>query len=153
HARGAILCFLDSDIIVPSDYLERVEQELEINEVIQCRRWDLSQKASEERTFYAEIKDEDLIYEDAYWDDFHRDTNQWNLLQDGWKYTCTHSLSLRTETFKEHGWILPCFIYYGFEDTELGYRLWKNGLKFHLSSMRVFHLYHKPERSEFLRKK
>lgn len=57
-----------------------------------------------------------------------------------WKYTCTYCLAVRREDFFSVGRFRRAFVSYGFEDTDLGYRLHKKGLRFHLSKLVTLHL-------------
>jgi GT2 family glycosyltransferase len=68
------------------------------------------------------------------------------------KYVCTYSLAISKSLFKKIGWFRKNYIFYGFEDTDLGYRLNKAGVPFYLSPLKVYHLYHDNERSEFFNK-
>ena len=45
-AEGEILCFLDSDIVVPKNYLEKVNEELKTYDAVQAKRENLCEKAS-----------------------------------------------------------------------------------------------------------
>lgn len=56
---------------------------------------------------------------------------------------------MKTSVFKQLGWFKKNYHFYGFEDTDLGYRFYLNGYKFHLSGEIVYHLYHSNERSEY----
>ena len=53
---------------------------------------------------------------------------------------------MRKDLFKKAGWFSPEFSTYGYEDVDLGYRLYKLGARFHLSHNSVYHLY--PERNQ-----
>lgn len=149
HTSGEILSFLDSDILVPSDYLQTVMQQLQTVDLLQARRLNLSKEVSaQEVVDYQAIAPENFIPDDPYWEDFNR-LSSWEKVEHPWKYVCTHSLSIRKETLKKVGGFKNCFIFYGFEDTDFGYRLHKQGYRFHLLDTKVYHLFHKTSRSEF----
>jgi glycosyltransferase involved in cell wall biosynthesis len=145
HSRGEFLCFLDSDILVPPDYLSDLERRFESNDVIQARRDMLTQEASRSASAYKAFAPGDVYPDDSYWETF-KSLDSWSQTPQFWKYTCTYALSLRKDLFLKAGWFSPEFFSYGFEDVDLGYRLYKLGARFHLSQNVVFHLY--PERSE-----
>ena len=148
NSCGEILCFLDSDIIVPTDYLEKVEEALKVADGVQARRINLKQSASEGRVLYENIHSGHTTRDEAYWENFNR-TDDWQSLNQSWKYLCTHSFSIRKELFLQLGAFKKNYIFYGFEDTDFGYRLVKTGGKLKLLDIRVYHLYHRDERSEF----
>jgi len=149
HTRGEILSFLDSDILVPPNYLETVTEQLKTVDLLQARRLNLSKDISAQETVdYQAIMPENLIPDDSYWEDFNR-LPSWEKVEHPWKYVCTHSLSIRKETLRKVGGFKNCFIFYGFEDTDFGYRLHKHGYRFYLLDTKVYHLFHKTSRSEF----
>lgn len=146
-ALGDIISFLDSDIVVPEDYLQRLMLDLEGYDVVQTRRLMLKSEASSPQTRVQQLRRyRDVYPEDSYWEDFKKAAH-WMPIFNFWKYTCTYSLTLRKSLFQSAGWFCPTFPNYGFEDTDLGYRLAKMGATFKLSSLEVFHLY--PRRQDF----
>lgn len=151
NAVGEILSFLDSDIVVPENYLEGVGLGLEKWDALQARRVNLSESASQLSFEYNQISEaRDIIPDEDYWEEFIKIEN-WDELPYNWKYVCTHSFSLKKELFWKIGGLKKNFIYYGFEDTDLGYRLVKGGYCLHLLDIKVFHMFHEPSRSEFLK--
>lgn len=153
HSTGTYLGFLDSDVLTPVNYISQVISELKSFDVVQTRRHDLTHDSSTKKTKYNDFLVEDLLFDDEYWNTFHELDEPWQTIPDRWKYICTHSLNLRRSLFYEINGIRPSYNFYGFEDTDLGYRLAKKNKVFHLSSIETFHLFHRPERSEFSRKK
>lgn len=150
NSRGRILCFLDSDILTPENYLSELLLQHQDFDVIQCKRLNLTQEKSNTSIRYNDIDVRTDIFstEDGYWDRFHS-LSEWSSAPFFWKYTCTYGLSVPTALFKKVGWIKRGFVFYGFEDVELGYRLAHAGARFHLSPATTYHLFHKTERSEF----
>ncbi|MBL7688211.1 MAG: glycosyltransferase family 2 protein, partial [Bdellovibrionaceae bacterium] len=150
NSRGRILCFLDSDILTPENYLSELLLQHQDFDVIQCKRLNLTQEKSNASIRYNDIDVRTDIFstEDGYWDRFHS-LSEWSSAPFFWKYTCTYGLSVPTALFKKVGWIKRGFVFYGFEDVELGYRLAHAGARFHLSPATTYHLFHKTERSEF----
>lgn len=150
NARGRILCFLDSDILTPPNYLADLVEKHKRFDVIQCKRLNLVREKSD-----ADIRFEDVdgtndtfSTEDGYWEKFYA-IKDWGQEPFFWKYTCTYGLSVPAKLFKRVGWIRKGFVFYGFEDVELGYRLAQVGSRFHLNETVTYHLFHKNERSEF----
>ncbi len=149
NAVGDIFCFLDSDIIVAENYLEKVEMALSKWDGVQARRLNLSQNSSRLDIEYSNVeKEKDLIADEPYWEKFIQQTD-WHKMPYNWKYVCTHSFSLKKSLFWDLGGLKKNFIFYGFEDTDLGYRLVKRGFKLHLLDVEVFHMFHENARSEF----
>jgi len=149
NAVGEIFCFLDSDIIVPDNYLAQVEVALRQWDGVQARRLNLSQNRSRLDIEYNQIeRTTDLIADEPYWEWFIQQKD-WHKLPYNWKYVCTHSFSLKKSLFWNLGGLKKNFIFYGFEDTDLGYRLVKRGFRLHLLDVEVFHMFHENVRSEF----
>lgn len=149
NAVGDIFCFLDSDIVVPKSYLSDVGQCLQTFDGIQAKRINLSQAASHLQMNIDQLQsDQDLIPDEPYWQEFLQE-KAWHQRPYNWKYVCTHSFSVKKSTYWDIGGLKRNYIFYGFEDTDLGYRLVKNGYRLHLLDREVYHLYHEDQRSEF----
>ncbi len=153
-ARGEILVFLDADIIVPSNYLADLLERHKEWDVIQSIRLHLENERKNALVEYEKVDQEKDTYvlEEKYWGPFFR-TPVWESIPFFWKYTCTYALSLKTKDFKEAGWFRKTFVYYGFEDTDLGYRLARMGKKFFLHPMITYHLSCEEDRSEYRQSK
>jgi glycosyltransferase involved in cell wall biosynthesis len=150
HANGKILLFLDSDMIVPNNHLTRLIELHQSYAVVQSVRRHLNNRKSNQMTSYAEVNRESDTYvlESRYWSQFF-DAANWEDLPHCWKYTCTYGLSMHRDSFLKIGRFRRTFVFYGFEDTDLGYRLWKNGAKFHLDKSPLYHLWSEKENSEY----
>ncbi|MCB0363446.1 MAG: hypothetical protein KDD35_12020, partial [Bdellovibrionales bacterium] len=143
--------FLFFFILVPSHYLSDLIKKMESFDIIQGRRLFLNEEVSNRLTSYELIDTEiDTYAEDPYWDAFQK-TEDWNSLHNHWKYTCTHSLAVRKADFKRLGWFRKTFLFYGFEDVDLGYRFAKDGARFLLNDKAIFHLHPPPSQSEYER--
>jgi glycosyltransferase involved in cell wall biosynthesis len=151
NAVGELLVFLDSDILTPPDYLAGLVEAHAEWDLVQTERVYLKRSVCTESIAYEEVDFENDTYIPAgnYWEDFYRCEIPWNQIPFGWKYVCTYGLSVRREVFKSLGWFKKNYIFYGFEDTDFGYRAMKAGLKFYRSDIKCLHLYHETERSEF----
>lgn len=150
-ASSPVLSFLDADMIVPADYLSIVLDEVEHYDLVQPRRDFLKKEISSESLSYHEIdpKNDTFIPEGGYWHQFYQKAENWNEHKAPWKYVCTYGLSLKRDLFYNIGRFRKSYMFYGFEDTDLGYRLYKIKKTFHLSRAIIFHLNQREERSEY----
>lgn len=151
HSSGEYLCFLDSDIITPKNFLSSLYEQHKSADVIQTRRHYLTKVVSNVETNYEDINmDTDtFIPEGGYWHNFYNNPVPWHERPTPWKFVCTYSLSLKREFFVNCGSFKKNYHFYGFEDTCLGLRSYKNNKKLHLSDLIVYHLFHADERSEY----
>ncbi len=151
NASGSIYSFLDSDILVPSHYLSTVDKQLESFDVLQTRRFDLIESSSYRWTQYSQLslKEDTSVNLMGYWEIFNLKTQDWQALQNHWKYVCTHSLSLKASLIDQAGWFRRNYNFYGYEDVELGHQLSTLGAHFHLLDIPTYHLFHQTTRSEF----
>lgn len=150
YASGKYISFLDADMITPKNYLENLLTDLQSYDVIQTQRHYLKGQISTNQTNYDELVPEDTyVPERGYWHEFYSDKRDWNTIEAGWKYVCTYSLTMAKKEFVDAGWFRKTYMFYGFEDTDLGYRLFKRDKKFKLSPMRIYHLFQHNERSEY----
>lgn len=150
NSHGRILCFLDSDILTPPHYLTDLIEKHQRFDIIQCKRLNLVREKSDADICFEQIDatKDTFSTEDGYWEKFYA-VKEWDKEPFFWKYTCTYGLSVPAKLFKRVGWIRKGFVFYGFEDVELGYRLAQVGSRFHLNQTVTYHLFHKNERSEF----
>ena len=151
NSSGRLLLFLDSDMLLPPHYLTDLIDKMKTYDVVQGKRLFLNEDVSNELTSYQLIDTElDTYPEDPYWASF-QSTEDWNKLHNHWKYVCTHSLAVKADAFKRLGWFRKTFLYYGFEDVDLGYRLARDGARFLLNDVPVYHLHPPPSQSEYNR--
>ena len=139
HSEGKILAFLDSDIVTPPSYLSELKKEHEKADVILLKRYHLKPKAPVKYISFDHQKLEKWYYieEKNYWGAFYE--KGFDNVKSPWKYICTYGLSLLKADFQEAGAFGKNFVFYGFEDTDLGYKLFKKKKKFLLSSIKVYH--------------
>lgn len=149
HAKSEVLSFLDSDVLVHKGYANEILNSLKPQTILQTRRFDLNRESSFNPR-YEDIGKANCLFDDPYWNDFHHSSTPWMEMKDFWKYTCSHSLSMLKSDFQDVGWFRPEYNFYGFEDTDLGFRSCKKNIEFKLLVQPSFHLYHRPERSEFM---
>lgn len=141
YSRGDYLFFLDSDMLVPPDFIDIVRGELGRHDVIQFQRFHIHQELSKANPAYAaiELKKDTYIEEKHYWSELFF-CNSWNELPFYWKYTCTYALGIEKAKFFEAGLFKKYYISYGFEDTDLGYEAHKRGYRFSLVKTPLLHL-------------
>lgn len=153
HTQGKLLSFLDSDILTPKNFLSDLIEKHKTYDVLQAKRIQLKKEASSEFTRIENVrKDRDTyITDDGYWEEFQTGTKDWMSLDRHWRFTCTHSLSLPRALWERIGGFRKNYIFYGYEDTEIGFDLARLGCRFLLNDMEVFHLDHRVQRSEFFK--
>jgi len=151
HANAEVYAFLDSDILVPPNYIEHLIIAHKDYDVVQVQRLYLTKEATERIDHFEEIDLEKDIFhpEQSYWKKFFDDPRPWQEMSSFWKYVCTYGLSVRSSQFRDVNGFRSVFNSYGFEDTDLGFRLAKNGARFLKSPLVTYHLWHAPFRSEF----
>ena len=137
HSSGNILAFLDSDILTPPNYLSQLKKEHQTADVLLLKRYHLKARVRVEDVFYKDISQQVYIENKKYWGDFYK--KGFDKVACPWKYTCTYALSVFKKDFLSVGAFGKVFLFYGFEDTDLGYRLFKQNKKFVLSSLVVYH--------------
>lgn len=149
YARGSRIHFLDADVLVPENYLSQLRIDLENYDLVQIKRFDLKEEASKRIELCSEANEDDIEREGRdYWYNFFK-TRDWNVLKNKWKYVCTYGLSCQKKHLDELGGISPFYLFYGFEDTDLGYKFHQAKKKFLLSDVVSYHQYHRNTRSEF----
>jgi glycosyltransferase involved in cell wall biosynthesis len=141
YSAGENLLFLDSDMIVPEDFVSIALKELEKNDVIQFQRFHIHQEHSKRNPHYSQVnlKSDTYIEEKNYWSQLFFCSN-WSDLPHYWKFTCTYALGISRAAFFEMGMFKKYYISYGFEDTDLGYEAFKRNKKFALVKTPLLHL-------------
>jgi GT2 family glycosyltransferase len=136
HARGEYLIFLDSDILIGPDFLREVQSSLGEADLVQGRRWQIW---ADERPAIDGLPDR-REEPNPFWCEFFNDPAPWMQRPQPWRYVSTYCLALRRHEFARLGGFRVWFAKYGFEDTDLGLRAHRRGLRLALSSSDVFHL-------------
>lgn len=141
YSTGEYLLFLDSDMIVPKNFVETTIAELKKTDIIQFQRFHINQELSKKNPSYDKINVESDTYieEKNYWSMLFF-CERWSLLPQYWKFTCTYALGIKRKDFLDIGMFKKYYISYGFEDTDLGYEAHKRNLKFELIKLPLLHL-------------
>jgi len=152
YAEGKYIAFLDADIIVSPTFVSKLLFSLQSSDIVQVPRYYLTYKSSVLLPQYDDIGEDDCyIPDEGYWHDFYKHglMDEWNRLDHAYKYVCSYCLAMQTNLFRSHGGFRKTFAFYGFEDTELGYRLYKNNSSLYLLDEIVYHLEPSGARSEY----
>ena len=150
-ARGSILLFLDSDILLPANYLEQLITEHETSDITLPKRVYLTEQASDSNTIQLADLTAENVFEPpwyAYIKGFYERQN-WPQEQNPWKYFITYCLSIRRETFMKAGGFRTNYISFGYEDLDLGNRILQITKRLKLINQNVYHLYHFNSGSEY----
>lgn len=150
QSNGEIVLFIDSDMISSPDLIKsHIEaHKKKRNAVIGIRKY-LYERDSEFLKSNPEVVNDfkkclnfqNIIDErepifNLFNDNFNEMIAPWDLF-----YTC--NASVRKEDIEQVGGFDDCFIYWGTEDKDLAYRLFKDGINIKLERKAVaFHLYH-----------
>lgn len=145
-AQADNLFFIDADMLTPINIVETVLTALQKADVVQFVRKHIPYHLSSETCVYNELINSKNLYveESGYWNALFQSA-EWSDLADYWKYTCTYALAIKKNDFINLGRLRRNFIRYGFEDTDLGFRLFKANRKFLLEKTPLLHLTNKPD--------
>jgi len=149
HAQGKIILFNDADILVDKNCLKRHQTYhdkysniivrgfrmllpkgfrpnlIKIEDYKLLRKISGSEKPDEERILHCRL---------------------YNLSREGWQRIVTSNLSLKKKYIEKIDGFSRDFVFWGFEDVDLGYRLKQLNLKFIWDDkIKVYHLYHPRE--------
>ena len=129
QAQGEVLAFLDSDILLGDNYLDSILKAMETVNVVQHPRYHLRPGAPKD---YRKINkaSHTFIRGNNYWEKFYDNGKDWNTIDLPWKYISTNTLCVKKDVFYKVGRFRKNYTSYGFEDTDLGWRLYHTGEKF-----------------------
>ena len=148
-SSGELLLFLDSDIILAANYLEKLLNLHLENDVCLPGRIYLSQHATREicTSNFDQYSDDSI--EVDWTQHLHDvfDTHDWFKMSPPWKLFMTYALSVKRNLFFESGGFRTNFISYGYEDLDWGYRVCKLSDRFKISALPSYHLYHFDDKS------
>lgn len=153
NATGEVLLFLDSDIVLPHGYLHHLVHLHEDFDVVLPHRLQLTEERSHSFTGYDSVRPDNDVYRSStgYWEKFQETRQPWGEREKPWKYVSTYCLSVKRPLFAKAGAFRKVFTSYGFEDTDLGFRLHHLGVSYKISPLKVYHFYHEVKRSEYAR--
>jgi len=127
-------------MLVPKDFIAVTNHALESAHVIQFPRKHILPRKSDAGTRLEQLKSADVyVEEEHYWLPFF-ESKDWMSLPQFWKYACTYGLGVRRKNLEQVGIFREVFKRYGFEDTELAFRLARSGAQFDLVPQTIFHL-------------
>lgn len=149
HSSGKYLAFLDADILTPPHYLRTIEQDHKKSDAVLLQRYHLKPNFSLKNFIFNDdiLQLHSYVEDKKYWLSFYR--QGFDKQKAPWKYVCTYGFSLLKKDFIDVGRFGKVFLYYGFEDTDLGYRLHKKNKSLYLSSLKVYHQPAPQERHEY----
>lgn len=154
-SEGEKVLFLDSDIITPPQYIKASIGLLDIYDVVQHPRYIFRENSlrlpsnnSSTKNYRPEENTNQAL--NLFWKNFYNSKQDWNSQNDKWRFVSTHTLCLSRTKFIEAGLFKKSFTQYGFEDTDLGFRLYKNKCQFHLSDLNTYHIVPHWSDSDFL---
>lgn len=114
-ARGRVLAFVDGDTLPSAEWFTDIS-----------RRHDQPGSLSVGRRWNHQSVSSSM---EPYWEDFNQSAESRLAALNGWKYVCSHTLALHQDDWRRFGGFAWPFQSYGYEDTELGYRLERAGLR------------------------
>lgn len=141
YSEAEKILFLDSDMLVPHNFVNTCLEELATNDLIQFQRFHIHQQISQTDPSYQQLdkKNDTYTEEPWYWSTLYN-CQQWSSLKNYWKYTCTYALGIKKEDFLKIGRFKKYYVSYGFEDTDLGFEMHKLKKNFKLVKTPLFHL-------------
>lgn len=137
NAQGEVLVFIDSDILLPADFFQDLDQQLQEGEVIQAKRWQIwrNKRPQMGQSFKGALEEPNL-----FWNEFQNSPVPWMQSEQPWRWASTFCLAVERSKFFELGGFRLWYSTYGFEDTDFGLRAHRAGLRLKRSNANVFHL-------------
>jgi glycosyltransferase involved in cell wall biosynthesis len=147
YARGGTLIFCDCDILISADTIKSIFEGLNEYDFVMPIREQLKPGRA---CTVSSIESFDIDSQlNSYWEEFYHSTQDWNSRPGKWKYVSTYCLGMKKDNFFRLGGFSPSFVSYGCEDTELGFRGFKENQKFYLLKSPVYHLQPPIQNSEY----
>ncbi len=150
-ARGSYLLFMDSDILLPPEYLSKLLLQFKNFDVVMPIRRYLNATTTQIATGKEKcFNDKDLLV--APWDQFMNlvyQADDWGGLEFPWKFFMTYCLAMPKSLFFKTGGFRTNYISYGYEDLDLGFRTFQISTRAKLLPIEVFHLYHFQNGAEY----
>ena len=150
-AKGKFIIFIDADIIVPPNYLNELDRITNYNEIkaIIGTRYMLNSPVSNESVLDGSLFDSykekynninDLDFRQSI---FNSISYNASTFQSPFMYALTCNLMIPRKYIDMVGGFDEELIYWGIEDIEFAFRMYKKGLRFIINSnMEVLHQYH-----------
>jgi len=150
HAQGKIVLFNDADILVTKNCLKKhqVYHQRYSNIIVRGFRMFLPEKFNPNFEKIENFSYLDKISSQEKPDDEMKlHCRMYNLSKKGWQRVVTSNLSIRKKYLEKVNGFSRDFVFWGFEDVDLGYRLSKKlNLKFVWDDkIKVYHLHHSKE--------
>jgi len=149
HAQGEIIVFNDSDILVSADNLKKHNyyHNKHSNIIVKSFRMLLPGTFKPSNSNYINSINLDKIAIPDRFDRFAKSDNKiYDLSVEGWQKIVTANLSIRKKYIEKIDGFSRDFVFWGFEDIDLGYRLSKQEMKLVWDKrMKVYHQYHPKE--------
>jgi glycosyltransferase involved in cell wall biosynthesis len=146
YSQGDVVLFNDADILMAKDCLGRHSQyhHKDRDIIVRGFRMLLSRKFKPDLTKVKNISSFEKIAKPEKPDDERKiHCRLHNLSEEGWQRVATPNLSIRKEHLEKVGGFSRDFVFWGFEDVDLGYRLKGLGLKLIWDDkIKVYHLHH-----------
>ncbi len=139
HARAPYVVFLDPDTLLNENFVYEALNLFKTHEVIMPKR---------NRALSPELLGQTQPKSPA-WDFFYNDPLPWNERPTPWRWASTCCLGVQLDNFWQVGGFRESYCMYGFEDTDLAYRLWRRGAKFSLMNSTVIQVDNQPEDSDY----
>lgn len=146
HSRGDIILFNDADILMARDCLEKHSRyhHRDRNIIVRGFRMLLPKTFKPDLIKVKNISSfENIVKPEKPADERKIHCRFYDLSEEGWQRVATPNLSIRKEHLEKIGGFSRDFVFWGFEDVDLGYRLKRSGLRLIWDDkIKVYHLYH-----------
>jgi glycosyltransferase involved in cell wall biosynthesis len=147
YARGETLIFCDCDILISAEAIENICEKINEYDFVMPIR---EQLKPGHKPMACQIDATDIdVQLNSYWEEFYHSNQDWNSRSNKWKFVSTYCLGMTKDNFLKLGGFSPSFVSYGCEDTELGFRGFKENKKFYLLKSPVYHLQPQLQNSEY----
>ncbi|MCM2280477.1 MAG: glycosyltransferase [Bdellovibrionaceae bacterium] len=138
-SSGATLVFLDSNVLVPTDFLSDIRKQSADADVLQYEQVQIPFQKSSQRPRYQELDPRrDGLRSRSKASVQLASAPDWSALPMPWKYVSASCLIVKRAHFQAVGGFARSFRSYGMEDMLLGWQLSRLGLKWRMRRKPVF---------------